>query len=316
MRISGITYVQRESHKTRNIFIVIIALLLLIALSISVVSAITGWKLTHPEKIDIPSFTSNIAPDYRNVSFLDINKKVQLKGWLFEVKGSDKTIILAHGYSKNRLQFEEKTLDMIKSFLDKNYNILAFDFRNAGKSGGNITSIGFYEKDDLLGAIKFVKSQGSKHIVLMGFSAGAATSILAAAESTDVDAVIADSPFSDLREYLNKNLSVWSGFPSFPFNRTITFSVELLTGVNPAKVSPRNVISKISPRPVFFIHSKDDKKISISNSIEMYNIYSNVAGKNAEFWQTEGVDHVGSYRKYPQEYMDKVFEFLQKVYTK
>lgn len=314
MRISGITYVQRESHKARNIFVVFVVLLILIAISVSVVSVIAGWKLTHPKKSDIPSFTSNVAPDYKNVTFYDINKKVSLKGWLFEIKGSEKTIILAHGYSKNRLQFEDKTIDMIKNFLDKNYNVLAFDFRNAGKSGGNITSIGYFEKDDLLGAIKYVKSQGSKHVVLMGFSSGASTCLLAAAESSDVDAVIADSPFSDLKEYLNSNLSVWSGLPSFPFNRTISLSVEMLTGIDTAKVSPKNVIGKLSPRPVLFIHSKDDKKISISNSIELYDAYSKIAGDNAVFWRTEGVDHIGSYKEYPQEYMDKVFAFLQKVY--
>ena len=276
MRISGITYVQRNSHKTRNIFITLIVLFLLIAITISVISGIVGWNLTHPKKIDIPSFSSNIAPDYKNVTFFDINKKVTLKGWLFEVKGSEKTIILAHDYSKNRLQFEMQTLDMIKSFLDKNYNVLSFDFRNAGQSGGNITSIGYYEKDDLLGAVKLAKLQGSKYIVIMGFSAGA-TSILAAAESKDVDAIIADSPFSDLKSYLNTNLSTWSEFYSFPFNRTIIFSFDLLTGVNSSNISPINAISKISPRPILFIHSKNDMNTPVSNSIAMYDIYYKIA---------------------------------------
>ena len=51
--------------------------------------------------------------------------------------------------------------------------------------------------------------------MLLGFSMGASTAILAAAESQDVDAVIADSPFSDLTSYLDENLSVWSNLPSF-----------------------------------------------------------------------------------------------------
>jgi len=38
----------------------------------------------------------------------------------------------------------------------------------------------------------------------MGFSTGASACILAAAESDDVDAVIAESPYSDLTLILNK----------------------------------------------------------------------------------------------------------------
>jgi uncharacterized protein len=316
MRISGITYVQRESHNTRNIFIALIVLVLLFVILVSVISGITGWKLTHPSKVDIPSFSSNIAPDYKNVTFNDINKNVLLKGWLFEVKSSNKTIILAHGYGKNRLQFEMKTLDMIKSFLDKNINVLAFDFRDSGQSGGDTNSMGFYEKDDLLGAIRFIKSQGTKHIVLMGFSEGASTSILAAAQSSDVEAIIADSPFSDLNSYLKSNLTVWNGFNFIPLNKTITFSVHLFSGVDPSKVSPINVIGKISPRPILFIHSKDDAKIPVSNSIALYDAYSKTTGNNAVLWKTDCNVDAGSYITYPEDYMNKVFEFLDKVYKK
>lgn len=315
MRISGITYVQRESHITRNVIVVISVLLLLSAVTISVITGIKGYKITHPKKIDIPTFSSNIAPDYKNVSFFDINKSIALKGWLFDVKSSDKTIILAHSYGKNRLQFDMKTLDMIKGFLDKNYNVLAFDFRNSGQSGGSITSYGFFEKDDLLGAVKFVKSQGSKHIVLMGFSEGAAASILAL-ESKDVDAVIADSSYSNLSDYINSNLSSWSGLTAFPFNKTIPVSLKMYTGIDPSKVSPINAVNKIAPKPILFIHSKNDSVIPSSNSSDMYKIYSSFPSNNSMLWLTDCNIHMGSFTSFPQEYMNKVFEFLNKVYKK
>ncbi len=312
MRISGITYVPRKTHKARNVILTLIVLILLSAFTILLISAYTGWSLTHPSRKDIPAFSSNIVPEYKDVSFKDIQGKINLKGWYFESRNSTKTVILAHGYRNNRLQFGEQTLDMIKVFLLNGYNVLAFDFRNSGLSEGKMTTVGFYEEDDLLGAVKYVKSQNSKNIILLGFSMGASTSILAAADSKDVDAVIADSPFSDLGSYLDGNLSVWSPLPSI-FNGITLMSVKTLLGIDPSSVSPKNAIGRIAPRPVMFIHSKADRDIPVSNSAELYRIYSAAAGNNTEFWQLENAGHAKAYTSSPKEYMDRVLKFLEKV---
>jgi len=245
---------------------VIIILVLLASIALIGVSTYTGWMLTHPKRKALPVFTSNIVPEYRNISFKDIKDEINLKGWFFEVKGSNKTVILAHGYRQNRLQYGEDTFVLIKSLLNQGYNVLTFDFRNCGESEGKVTTVGIYEKNDLLGAVNYAKKLGSKQIVLMGFSMGAATSIVAAAQSQDVDAVIADSPFSDLEEYLNDNLDAWSNLPSFPFNQTTFLTIKILEGVDPKEFSPRAVIKDIAPRPVMLIHSKDDAYIPVSNS--------------------------------------------------
>lgn len=314
MRISGVTYVPRKTHKIRNFFVVALVLILVLFIAVAAVSAYVSWDLTHPKKAEIPPFESNIIPEYKDASFTDIHKSVNLSGWFFSAQGSDKTIILAHGYGRNRLQFDIKTLDMIKSFLNKGYNVLTFDFRNSGRSGGKKSTLGLYEKDDLLGAVNFAKAQGSKHIVLLGFSTGASTCILAAAESRDIEAVIADSPFSDLKKYLNESLQTWTRLPEFPFNRTVDLSLRYLTNVNSSNISPVKVIGKLSPEPVLFIHSKDDKSISLSNSRELYDAYSKIAGDKAELWETAGAGHAAGYEMYPEDYMDRVIGFLDKIY--
>lgn len=183
MRISGVSYAQRKTHWIRTIVMVIIILVLLASIALIGVSTYTGWMLTHPKRKALPVFTSNIVPEYRNISFKDIKDEINLKGWFFEVKGSNKTVILAHGYRQNRLQYGEDTFVLIKSLLNQGYNVLTFDFRNCGESEGKVTTVGIYEKNDLLGAINYAKKLGSKQIVLMGFSMGAATSIVAAAQS-------------------------------------------------------------------------------------------------------------------------------------
>ncbi|AUG57143.1 MAG TPA: alpha/beta hydrolase [Ruminiclostridium sp.] len=305
MRISGISYTQRKRQVPKKLILVVILLITLTALIISIISIKTAMTLTKPERSELPVFSANIVPEYDSISFRDINNEVTLKGWFFISPESNKTIILAHGYGSNRLPFGEDTIGLIKSFLNEGYNLMTFDFRNSGESEGDVTSVGYFEKSDLLGAIEYAKKRGSDEIVLLGFSMGASTAILAAAESQDVDAVIADSPFSDLTSYLDENLSVWSNLPSF-FNKTTLFTMKLLTGVDTKDVSPVNEIGKIYPRPVLLIHSTDDELIPVKHSY----ILKEASGDNVELWETSGASHIKTYKEYPDEYIKKVLDFI------
>ena len=104
MRISGVTYSARKTHKARNTILAAIILLLLIVLTVVIISAYSGWKLLHPAKINIEAFSSNIVPEYRDISFRGTDKNILLKGWFFQLISSDKTVVLAHSYGKNRLE--------------------------------------------------------------------------------------------------------------------------------------------------------------------------------------------------------------------
>jgi fermentation-respiration switch protein FrsA (DUF1100 family) len=291
---------------------ILLILILLSVFGVLIYSAITGWKLTHPSKkpLTTPAFSSFNTPKYEKVTFLDKEEKVKLSGWYFRALNTDKAVILAHGYESNRQEFKQS---MITSLVNEGYNVLAFDFRNCGESNGTMTTVGYYEKLDLLGAIDYVKTQNAQHIALLGFSMGASTSILAGAESPYVDGVIADSPFDNLGDYLNKQLPVWSHLPSIPFNRIILFYTKIFTGLNSSAVSPIDALTKLSPRPLLLIHSVDDNAISVENSQNLFDTYYPLAGENAEIWKTSGVGHVGSYDAFQNDYMTRVLAFLSKA---
>ncbi|HOM01288.1 MAG TPA: alpha/beta hydrolase [Acetivibrio sp.] len=310
MRVTVLTYSRRKSHFIRKIIFYIILLALICSIAVSAVSVFAGWKLIHPKRLNILDFSANIVPSYTDVSFKDITGELTLKGWYFSVTGSNKTVILAHGYGKNRLNFGESTIHLVKSLLDKGYNVLAFDFRNSGESDGNTTTFGVYEKNDLLGAIQYAKGKGSETIVLMGFSTGASTCILAAAESSDVDAVIADSPYSDLDAYFEQNINSLTKLPAIPFNKPTTLATFFLAGIEPDEASPVKAVQAVYPRPMLLIHSKDDTKVPVENSRLIYKAY---ASYTITFWETGGADHGEIYQSDPKEYIKKVTDFLEKL---
>ncbi len=298
------------SRLKRILFGALTGLLGLSLLTVTGISAKVGWKLTHPARkhVVLPAAAGELR--LQPVSFPSRRGDLTLQGWFLPSGASDKTVIFAHGYGKNRLQEDVPGLELARVLGRSGYNILMFDFRGCGESGGELTSIGQYEKDDLIGAVDFMKKTGrpGEHVGVLGFSMGAATAILAAAEDSRIEAVVADAPFADLENYLKENLPVWSDLPAFPFTPLILNLMPPVLRLDPQKVSPVSVIRKIKA-PILFIHGASDPDIPAADSEELYRTSS--AGNS--LWIVPGAKHVGSFRRQPEEYTRRILELLKQL---
>ncbi len=291
----------------------IIGILLIVVIGTLGVSAYVGWSLTHPQRESLTSTPATYNLTYTEVSFKSRSGDVSLNGWLIPSPGSDRTVIMAHGYRKNREQNGD-FLGLSQALNKEGYNVLLFDFRNSGKSGGDLTSVGYYETDDLLGAVDFVTNLGrpGENIAVLGFSMGGAAAIRAAEKEPKIQAVIADSSFADLTEYLEDNMSLWSGLPHVPFTQIIMKQIPMLTGLETNLVSPRNSIKEISPRPILLIHGDEDIDIPLSHSLELYEAYGNKG--YIELWLVSNAAHVKAYQTDPKAYERKIIGFLSDVF--
>lgn len=271
------------------------------------ISIYVGHEMTHPEKKPIDQFPSDYDLAYDEVNFMSADEETDLYGWVLHPKSPAKmTLIFAHGYKGNRFEAHIPFLAMARDFLEKDYRIVMFDFRYAGESGGDMTTVGVKEQLDLLGAVDWVKAHYDEPIGLLGISMGASTAILTAAQTEDVVGIVADSPFSDLKEYLQTNLSVWSDLPHFPFTPLILTIMPLITDLDPKEASPISVLDQIVPRPILFIHNEADASIPYSESVKMQEAYP----EYFSLWITDGEDHVTSYKHHRSEYIEKVDAFF------
>src|SRR5690606_32796913 len=165
------------------------------------------------------------------------------------------TIIFAHGFRGNRLEPGVPALALARSFVSARFNVLMFDFRNHGESGGSVTTLGYHDVKDVFGAVQWLRRDRpaqAQRICMMGFSTGAVTSIMAASHEPAIGAAVADSPFSDLRSYLQVNLPVWTGLPIVPFTWTIMALLPPLIDLDVDQVSPVADIPGM-PQPVLLI---------------------------------------------------------------
>ena len=82
---------------------------------------------------------------------------------------------------------------------------LLFDYREHGISDGaeRGMSMGYREAQDISAAVRYLKETvGLGRVAVVGVSLGAAAAILAAAQDPAVDAVVAESSFTSMEDFL------------------------------------------------------------------------------------------------------------------
>lgn len=289
-------------------------ILIFTPLVIFILPILVGLILTHPRRRKTEETPADYGLSYDEVEFKSGFQSVTLRGWWIPAKTtSTNTVITAHGYTDERSQKTIQSLRLIKSLHENGMNVLMFDFRNSGTSGGRRTGIGYYEQHDLTSAIDFVlKEKNQLAVALLGWSMGAATSLLVGSRHPKVKGIIADSPFHDLLTYLEENLSVWSKLPKKPFTPIILQSMKHLLRIDPKTVSPIFEVQKGYNTRYFLIHGKNDERVPYRSS-EL--ILEQIPNENEKtFWLTEH-GHITSYQEEPIEYEKKVLDFLNNTFS-
>ncbi|HZK83564.1 MAG TPA: alpha/beta hydrolase [Desulfosporosinus sp.] len=229
--------------------------------------------------------------------------------YVFNPKPTNNTVILVHGIGCDRWE-SMKYSDM---YLDMGFNVLAYDSRDHGSSGGQDITLGFFEKTDLDNVVKWVKWVNPKATIgVHGESLGAVTALLQAKldqSEKNVDFYVVDSPYSDLWDLMNIKLSS-DLKPSFqPAAAFILFYANIValkeSDFSLYAVSPITAISDIKT-PVMFIHGSNDTFIPASMSLELYLRKTGAKG----IYISPGADHAMSYLTNKEEYTAKVKKFL------
>ncbi|HEY5040150.1 MAG TPA: alpha/beta fold hydrolase, partial [bacterium] len=109
---------------------------------------------------------------YQDVTF-PTKDGITLSGWWIPALGKKKafgTVLLSHGFTKNR----EQVLDRAEFLVKSGYQVLLFDHRGHGLSGNSPISGGVLESRDYPAAVQFLKGKGrlQRPVVFFGFSLG------------------------------------------------------------------------------------------------------------------------------------------------
>ncbi len=288
---------------------VLVALATGVTIAAIVVPGALALRRAHPDRVPVDDDPGRHGLAFEDVTFVSLVDGTRLSGWYLPSPiPSQRAIVIVPGIDDNRLQ-GGVTLQLAPALVQAGFDVLAFDLRGEGDSGPGPITFGAREQWDVLAAVALARDRGAERVGVLAFSLGAGATMLAAAHSTEIDALVLDSGWFDLRESLTRELRGTYGLPA-PLADYGLLLLQLATGTDLASIAPGAAIGAIPGRPILLIHGLDDATVPASDSERL------AAGAGpgaAQLWLVPGGQHTRSYHADPAGYERRVVDFFSRV---
>ena len=217
-------------------------------------------------------------------------------------------MLVLHGIGDSRVG----SIGYAPMFLNEGYSVLVPDSRGHGASEGQFVTYGLLEKYDVLVWADWMKGSGCTKLYALGESLGASILIQAAAIRPAFAAIVAESPYANLREIAEYRVRQMSGLPDFvatPMAKMVVSSAVLyarwMDDLNLEQVSPVRVIASTST-PILLIHGLKDFRTPPSHSEELTR-----ANPKDPLWLVPNAGHTGAAATEPEEFRRRVFAWFK-----
>lgn len=256
----------------------------------------------------IASGPASIWPRHREVDFPSREPHVRLRGWLFTSGSEARAIfVFVSGFAANRVDAGWGTDDLARRLLERGYDVLLFDNRSRGESGGRVCTYGRREAADLLGAVDYLESLGYPPggMTIAGGSLGGVIVMLAAPDLPHVGALVCDSAFADMRLLIERSRRRHP-IAYRIIEPGIAAAQRLLFGID-HDVRPVDRVAKLHRRAFLFIHGSDDAIVPAEHAELLAAASPNPA---TEAWIVPGAGHLMAYRSDPEGYLRVLLDFV------
>lgn len=294
----------------RSIVIPALAVILLAIVAVYVVvSFVIVDNLVSGERNPQEDHPDTYGLAYEDVEFPARGETLRLSGWYLPASPDAAHVILVHGLDSVRSG--DNMMELADRLVRHGYNVLTFDLRGHGSSEDGLVSGGYYERQDVWGAYDYLTEQREASpgaVGLVGFSMGAASAILSAVEEPGISAVVADSPYAAADELIAREAARSSPFPEWLTPMFVPGAKALANwryGIKIGALEPENAVGRLG-YPTLVIHGEADARIPFNHGMRVA-----AAGQpGTELWSVPGVEHVEALATHPDEYGERVTEYL------
>ena len=279
-------------------------------LTYGVISYLIVSQATKSERKPQEDHPSRHGLDYEDVNFSSRGGETNLRGWYFLGQSDGPTVIFVHGIGSVRSG--EGAVELASKLVRRGYSVLMFDLRGHGASEGEITSGGYYERLDLLGAFDFLLDRGisPRRIGVLGFSMGAGAALIAASEEPNLRALAVDSPYADISDLVAQEISRRSIIPGrmVPlFLPGAKLAARILFGIDLfGALVPVDAVRRLN-YPILIIHGTGDTRIPNEHGALLHSS----APPGSTLWSARDVDHVGTFAAFPDEYVERLLAYYE-----
>ena len=213
---------------------------------------LNGEKLTRKHKYQ---FSNNLEE-----VFIKTDDENEINALHLKLPNPKGVVLFCHGNKGNLTKWG----DRVSYFLDYNYEVLVFDYRNYGKSTGDYNEEQMY--NDALCVYNHLKSDfKEENIVVYGFSLGGTFATKIASNNNPKELVL-EAPFYNFK----KAVKFKHGY-----NLNFLLKYKFRTDLDIPKVtSPITIFHGNHDKTTSFIESKNLLKLNISNK----NVYLEIEG--------------------------------------
>lgn len=259
--------------------------------------------------LHVPRRLGRTPPNATEVSIVAADKATLRAWWLTPSKSNGNCVVVLHGIADSRAG----SVGFAPMFLNEGYSVLLPDSRAHGVSEGQFVTYGLLEKYDVIAWADWMKRTGCRNLYGLGESLGASILIQAAAIKPAFAAIVAESPYADLREvaeYRVRRMLTMPGFVAIPVAKMVVSSAVLyarwVDNLDLRQVSPVSVIAHEST-PILLIHGMKDFRTPAWNSQKLAR-----ANPRNSLWLVPNAGHTGASAEAPEEFRGRVLGWFQK----
>ena len=268
------------------------------------ISLIVANVLTRPNNRPNTTDPYAVSPDVLAWSARTTDG-LTLRGWYCPTPLKRRLIVLVHGMGGSR----DEMARIARDLHGEGYDVLLFDLRGHGASDRSRLYMGARERVDLRAVLDWAGRHGysSDRVGWLGYSMGASTLLMEAAQNARIRAVVLDSPFGNLPELLDRQLTDHSHLPKW-FNPGILAAARLAYGVRTDNLVPTRSALQWGRRPMLLFHGEADSIVPVAQARQI----ARTIGPTCQVVILPGVEHVGSYNRGPGRYIAAVDRFFDR----
>lgn len=247
------------------------AIVALLAVIYAAASIYIADQSLSAEVTPIRTHPTDLGLDYEAVSFTPRGQpELQLRGWWLPAPEPRATVIRVHGIDSNR----SSLLGLSAALVNAGYSVLAFDLRGHGESDPAPMGAGLHERDDVLGAIDYVRGRADANagiVFLHGNSYGGAIALMSGWRDDAVAGVFADSAFASLSDLVAREVSRRTSLPHWlatALRPGIVLSGRLFHGVDIGAVQPADAAARYGFQ-LGLAHCQTDQRIPVAHFHEI-----------------------------------------------
>jgi hypothetical protein len=283
-----------------------------------------AWSLAHPPKMSDGRalwVLRRLSPADLDLPFDEIffqvrdenGKSLKIAAWWIpHPDAQGRCAILIHGYGDAKVG----VIAWAPIWHSLGFNLLVPDLRAHGESGGSVSTAGYFERHDLaqiIDDIRARKPEETRRMVLFGVSLGAAIAAAAAIKSSDIAAVVMESPYADFRGAAMAHMSRL-GLPGGFIQRRAIQLAQWLTRADYAAVSPERLIPALAC-PLLIIESGNDPFLAPQDRTALEQAVQGRSPERGrgEIWTVPDVEHLMALSANPAAYRQRLATFLEKA---